>query len=124
MTDWIVNDCVDTVEVLHHACGTETKYAPVSKQRFLDSTWVSSQEAYVSKDSMVLSVKEFPRSVRYELERIRLSGNLDNKAAELNEKRTNSEKSDTRRNYYSVLIVLTAAFGPDKHYIKSWTTNF
>jgi len=107
MSDWIVNDCGGYIQILHARCGTSTQYPAVPKQEFLDSILIPSEDAYVLKGALILSLKEFPTPVKDELDRIHISNNLKEIAETLSEKRARAERSSTRRFMYVVLLLLS-----------------
>jgi len=104
--DWIVNDCGDYLEIIHRTCGTKSDFPHVEKRAFLDSTFNPSDDGYFLAGALVLSVKEFPNSVKDVLDRIHISGNLDRIATELIKKRARAESSNGRRILYLILGIV------------------
>jgi hypothetical protein len=112
LSDWIVNDCGQYIEIIHSKCGTSTQHH-IPKREFLESILILSEDAYVLKGAIIVNLKEFPTPVKDALDRIHISSNLKEIAGTLSEKRARAERSNGRRSMYVVLLLLSfaAVFG-------------
>jgi hypothetical protein len=81
----VVLDCGETLEIRQIDCGGGSSTSYLKKQALIEAKWDPSNESYVPKSGQVFSVRGMPTQFKNEIERVRIPGMIDKKAAELEE---------------------------------------
>jgi hypothetical protein len=93
------------MEVVEVNCGGGESRRTLKRQALIDAKWDAANESYVLPGGQVFSVRGMPTRLKDQIERVRISSMIDEKAAQLEEALGRERSSDRVLSVYDLLVL-------------------